>query len=43
MKDHDNEFEKIKHLFKGIWTLENIDTDHENLKSLIEKAKENPH
>lgn len=35
------EVDQIKHLFKGIWTLEYIDTDLE-VRAVVEKAIANP-
>lgn len=46
MKDHPEEAENIKHIFKGIWTLEDIDRqgpEGDEIRRVIELAKENPH
>jgi glutathione synthase len=38
---HDENADKIKHLFQGIWSLD--DWDSQGVKEVIEKAIENPH
>ena len=35
--------DKIKHIFKGIWTLEDIDKPDSEVPSIIKKAIESPH
>lgn len=39
---NDSSTDEISHLFKGIWSLENFDTDKE-VAQIIEKAIQNPH
>ena len=43
MSEHPENFDEVKHLFKGIWTLEDIDNPESNLHEVIKKAIENPH
>lgn len=42
MEGHSKEAEDIKCLFKGIWTLEDIDKEGSEIQEIVRKAKENP-
>ena len=41
--EHKHELCQIKHLFKGIWTLEDIDKDGSEVQEIVKRAVENPH
>lgn len=43
MKGHEEESEKIKHLFKGIWTLEGVFRKNDYIQNqVVTRAMENP-
>ena len=43
MENHANDMDQIKNLFKGIWTLEDIENEESELQVTIKHAIENPH
>ena len=43
MPTHQDDLNHIKHLFKGIWTLEDIEDEKSEVQDVIKNAIENPH